>query len=89
VRTLLILQHFEWFGTEEELKAYDESWKKFCDTVDGVELKGRYMPDTRRFHWTYLIKADSYDKFVEAGVKVPMPDRRKIPSIVNDLYYEA
>ena len=67
----------------------DESWKKFCDTVDGVELKGRYMPDTRRFHWTYLIKADSYDKFVEAGVKVPMPDRRKIPSIVNDLYYKA
>ena len=85
---MLILQHFEWYGTEEELKAYDDQWKKACDETDGVEWKGRYVPHTRRFHWTYLFKADTYDKANEAGSKVTFPDRKKIPSIVNELYHK-
>ena len=84
---MLILQQFDWFGTEKELEDYEATWKKACEETDGIEFKGRYTPHTRRYHYTFLFKCDSYDKANMAGSKVTFPQRSKVPSIVNELYY--
>ncbi|MCX6655128.1 MAG: hypothetical protein NTY03_08410 [Candidatus Bathyarchaeota archaeon] len=48
---MLIIEYFDWFGTQEELKKLDEDVKKACTEVKGVTYKGRYSPHQKMFQW--------------------------------------
>ena len=68
---MLVLVHFDWIGTAEELKEADDAWKKACAETDGIEYKGRYSPLERKFHWTYMheLEDEDYGKLKEARAK--------------------
>ena len=61
----------DFFGPAEELKKWDEAFKKAADKTDGIEFKGRYTPHNK-YHWTYLWKCDNYGKFIEVLGKTGM-----------------
>ena len=58
---MLVLIHFDWFGSAEGLKEGDEAVKKACAETNGVEYKGRYSPLERKFHWTNVFELEDED----------------------------
>jgi hypothetical protein len=55
----MILIHFEFFGSDEELEILDNSWKEMAKASEGVEYEGKYIPLQGRYHFTTLFKVDS------------------------------
>lgn len=67
---MLVLFHFDWFGPAEELKEVDDVVKKACTETGWIEYQGRYTPNQRKFHWTFLFIAESFAKWEEAWTKI-------------------
>ena len=76
-----MLFHFDWFGPAEELKQMDEAMKKACTETDGVAYKGRYSPNQKKFHWSYLFEVDNFACWGEAWEKMSKGPRdyKKLP----------
>jgi hypothetical protein len=72
---VIVLLYFDWFGTAEELKEGEEKLAAVCAEVDGVEYKGRYAPDNRKFHFVYMFEVKSYEKLLEVLTSPEMPPR--------------
>ncbi len=66
---MFVLYHIDWDGTEERLKTHDEDWKKACEKTEGAEYLGRYMPWTKKYHWTYITKVKDLPTWYEATRK--------------------
>jgi len=77
---VIVLLYFDWFGTAEELKELDEKVMAACAKVEGVEYRGRYAPDNRKYHFVWLFEVESYDKLSEVltGPKAPPRDYKKL-----------
>jgi len=77
---VIVLLYFDWFGTAEELKKSEEKLTAACAELDGVEYKGRYAPDNRKYHFVWLFEVESYDKLLEVltGPKAPPRDYKKL-----------
>jgi len=77
---MIVLLYFDWFGTAEELEELDERMKAACAEADGVDYKGRYAPDNRKFHFVSMFEVESYDKLFEAltGPEMPPRDYKKL-----------
>ena len=69
---MLLINSFDFFGDEAELKKWDKAWKKACEETDGIKYKGRYASHQARYHWRYIYKADGYDKLMKAYGKVSL-----------------
>ena len=41
---MMALIHIDWGGTQEELKTFDEAYKKAAETTEGVKFVGRMIP---------------------------------------------
>jgi len=54
---VLILWHFDWNGTAERLREYDEVHKKMAEKTEGVEL----------YQWTYIVKSKDRKTWQEMG----------------------
>jgi hypothetical protein len=67
---MLILLHIDWFGSAEELQESDNSLRKACDEIDGVKYKGRFTPNQKKYHWTYLFKAENLASWEKAWEKM-------------------
>lgn len=72
---MIVLLYFDWFGTAGELKALEEGLKIACAEAEGVEYKGRYAPDNRKFHFVYMFEVESYDRLFEVLTGPEMPPR--------------
>lgn len=59
--------HFDWNGSEEALKKFDESTKKVSEKVEGVEFMWRLSPQTMKYHWTYFYKVKDYSTWQKFG----------------------
>ena len=59
--------HFDWSGTEAQLKAFDELWKKVCKKVDGVKYIGRMSPWNKKYHYTVFAEIEDICKIKEFG----------------------
>jgi hypothetical protein len=57
---MLVLLHLDWFGSTDELGESDEEVKKTCSETAGVKYQGRYTPNQKKYHWTYVFMADSF-----------------------------
>jgi len=77
---VIVLLYFDWFGTAEELKESEEKLIAACAEVDGVEYKGRYAPDNRKFHFVWVYEVKSYEKLLEVltGPEMPPRDYKKL-----------
>jgi len=56
---VIVLLYFDWFGALEELKEMEEKMIAAFAPADGVEYKGRYAPDNRKFHFVYVFETKS------------------------------
>ncbi len=85
--TVFVLYHMDWDRTDERLKAHDEAWKKACDETEGAELLGRYMPWTKKYHWTYITKVKDLPTWYEAVQKSEWKrDRKEITQDELEFY---
>lgn len=64
--------NFDWWGTEEELKAAEKHIKEACKKTDGIEYHGLYVPHNTKFHYTRVWSGDW-----EAFWKWERPKRNK------------
>jgi len=72
---VIVLLYFDWFGTAEELKEMDKKMKAVFAKADGIDYKGRYFPDSRKFHFVSMFEVKSYEKLLEALMDPKMPPR--------------
>jgi len=72
---VIVLLYFDWFGTAEELKKSEEKLIAAFAQADGVEYKGRYAPDNRKFHFVYVFEVESYEKLLKVITDPKMPPR--------------
>jgi hypothetical protein len=77
---MILTIKFDYFGDEAGLKKWDEAYKKACEETDGIKYKGRYSSHQARYHWAYILKADSYDKLSEIFGKIKIVRDRKLMS---------
>ena len=62
---MLFLYYFRWVGTPEELKEYGERSKSVIDGVEGVDLKGVFVPSSE-CSAVAVMEAVSLEKVLEA-----------------------
>lgn len=72
---MIVLLYFDWFGTTEELEELEEKLITAFTQADGVEYRGRYAPDNRKFHFVYVFEVESYDRLMEVLTGPEMPPR--------------
>ena len=63
---MIVLLYFDWFGAVEELKEMEGKMIGAFARTDGVEYKGRYAPDNRKFHFANMFETKSYEKVLES-----------------------
>ena len=66
---MLVIQHIDWFGSQDELSKMDEAIKKACKGIEGIEYKGRWSSHQARYHFCYLFETDVYMKIMDAWGK--------------------
>jgi hypothetical protein len=63
---MYVLVNFDWYGSEEGLKAIDKLWEDNAKKIKGVEFKGRFGPYNLNYHWTMIAEAKdmkTWDEF--------------------------
>ena len=58
-RKMMVLVHFDWGGTLEQLKDFDEEYKKTAEKTDGVKFAGRMIPMSKKYHFTMVLKMEN------------------------------
>ncbi len=56
---MMVLVNFDFWGSDEDLKKLDSTCEKMTEKTYGVEFIGRFMPEQKKWHYTYFYKADS------------------------------
>ena len=90
IRSMLVITSYDWYGTPEGLKEFNEAWKKFCKETPCVKSTKLYTSHQARYHYAWITETDSYDKFVEAYFKkMPPRDRRELAHTINEIFSEV
>jgi len=83
----MILEHFDWLGTEEELEKFTSAIKKTCAETKGFEYKGRFAPWNKKFNYTFAYETKDIQHYIEAGNNLKYKiDKKILPHMVVDLY---
>jgi len=82
---MYVLQHFDWFGSIEELEEVEKKLKKHWDGKDGIEFLGRYSPTNKRFHWTHFYKVKDWQAWAN---QKPLPGYKRDYNVVHHAIYE-
>lgn len=61
---MMVLFYFDWFGTAEELDELEKTLTTAA-TKGGINYKGTYAPDNRKFHFVGVFETKSYDKLIK------------------------
>jgi hypothetical protein len=77
---VIVLLYFDWFGAMNELEEMEGKMTAAFARSDGVEYRGRYAPDNRKFHFVYVFETSSYEKLLDVlmGPKMPPRDYKKV-----------
>ena len=59
----LMMIYFDWFGTTEDLQKVAKATEKAAGEIEGIEYKGLYVPHQPRYHYSWVFKAESYEKY--------------------------
>lgn len=65
MRSILVLWYFRWIGTSEEFKEYMGRLQGIIDGIEGIDLKGVFVPASE---WNFVLLLDvvNYDKALKA-----------------------
>jgi len=85
---MIVINYFDWFGSQEELEKVNEAWRKACEETEGIKSTKLYTSHQARYHYAWIIKTDSYDKVMEANSKMPPRDRNKLTHAVTEIFTE-
>ena len=84
---MIILAHFDWYGTAEKLKEYDEAWKKAAEKTEGAKFMGRYGPWNKKYHWTNITKVKDINTWMKLGESFEWDrDYKEISHFVLEIY---
>ena len=84
---MYILQHFDWAGSIEDLEELDKNFKKLRDGSEGVEFLGRYSPQNKKFHWTFVFKAKDFKAWTNKSTQdFYKRDFKELTHAVNEYY---
>jgi hypothetical protein len=61
-----IRAHFDWTGSEEALKKFDES-AKIARIIDGAEFIERLSPQSMKCNWIHFFKFKDYSTYQKYG----------------------
>lgn len=87
---LLVAIYFDWKGTNEELKEYEEKIKKACSETEDIEYKGLYAPHQKKYHWVRYLKVKDYWKWMShMSSKGPPRDRKKLTHSQIEVFTKA
>ena len=67
---MMVLVHFDWAGTQEELEKYTAAVKKAYDSTPGTKFLGRLIPWNKKYHYTHFMEVKDLPTMQEAGRKV-------------------
>ncbi len=81
--------HFDFFGTNEELKGNDESVTKACDKTEGAEYMGRFGPRSKKYHWTRMFKVEHLNAFDEIWSNIDYTRDPKIHGHAEEEFYNG
>ena len=82
----MVLYHFNWAGTKEELEQFYQNWKMFLDNIDGADFIGKFSPINRRFHYTWFAEFKDFATYEKVAFS-EAHDYEKVPSAIFDIYY--
>ena len=65
----------------------DKKVKAACAEVDGIDYKGRYAADYKKFHFVIMYQVVIYEKLLEVllGPKMPPRDYKKLTHVVFEV----
>jgi hypothetical protein len=55
----MVLINIDFWGTDEELKIFENALTNAVTKTQGAEYLGRFGPESQKWHYTYFCKADS------------------------------
>ena len=84
---MMILMHYDWAGTIEELDKLCEIWKKHAEKTDGVEWKGRLVPWNKKYHFTNVMVVDDITRlYAYQSTMESNRDYSKLTHAIYDFY---
>ena len=86
---MLVVMHYDWFGSKEKLDKWKTAWKKACKETDGISSCKHYTPHQARYHYSWVMEIDSYDRIMEAMGKMPERDRNDLTHSILEIYSES
>jgi len=85
---VIVITYFDFFGTPEDLEKYKESWTKAFEGTEGVKSTKLYTSHQARYHYAWITKTESYDKLMEAWMKMPPRDRNVLTHQITEIFSE-
>ena len=79
-----IIEYIDWEGTMDELKKWDKEVEKSCKETR-VKYMGRWGPHNKKYHWAYFFEAETFEKWMEMGRKLPR-DYSKVSHLEMDYF---
>ena len=67
MRKMLQAMYFDWGGSQDELKAFEKSWKAGCDDCEGIDYMALYAPNNQKWHYAMFWETDNYHRWQEAA----------------------
>ena len=86
---MLVVLHYDWFGSKEALYKWDAAWAKACKDIEGISSCKKYTSHQARYHYSWIMKMDSYDRIMEALDKMPERDRNALTHSVLEIFTES
>ena len=84
---MMVLEHFDWLGTREELEKYTAAVKKACEAVGGVEFKGLLSPWNKKYNYTFFFEAKDLKTWLEVPDRLVWTrDYKIVPHEEVDIY---
>lgn len=82
---MMVLYHFDWSGTKEELEEFYEYQMKIMDKTEGAEFIGKFAPLNKAYHFTWFAKFKDLATFQSVAF-AEEHDFDRIPHAVFDIY---
>ncbi len=87
VNKLMVLINIDFWGSDEELKIFENALTNAVTKTQGAEYLGRYGPESQKWHYTYFCKADSLTVWDAVLKKVDYKRDKKLMSHESVEFY--